>query len=182
MTARSETLGRAAVWTAWLGILALAGVCTQAQSNANERTFPQSKATLEKALKTLQGTLSGRLPSLEGFAKPGEHPLDRYQRGYYQTTVQVSPNPSGGSVVQVSTKVTAWYADPAGARSGYQLLTSNGRIEADLLDQLSDGLSATESTPPTGRPADPTEASVTTAGAPTIPAPVPGRLRQDHLG
>ena len=142
MRSRSETVVRAAGWAAWLGILALTGVCAQAQSNANERIFPQPKATLEKALKALQGTLSGRLPSLEGFAKPGEHPLDRYQRGYFQTTVQISANPSGGSVVRVSTKVTAWYADPAGTHSGYQLLTSNGRLEADVLDQLSDQLAA----------------------------------------
>jgi len=176
MMSRSKTLVRAA---AWLGLLALAGVCAQAQSNANERTFPQSKATLEKALKTVQGTLSGRLPSLEGFAKAGEHPLDRYQRGYYQTTVQVSANPSGGSVVRVSTKVTAWYADPAGARSGYQLLTSNGRLEADVLDQLSDQLAAvpapaekittTDSlSKPPGAPATDTKSSVS-APAPAFP-------------
>lgn len=179
MMSRSETLVRAAIWAAWLGILALAGVCAQAQTNANERTFPQSKATLEKALKALQGTLSGRLPSLEGFAKPGEHPLDRYQRGYYQTTVQVTANPSGGSVVRVSTKVTAWYVDPAGARSGYQLLTSNGRLEADVLDQLSDQLAAapapadkvttTASLPnPPGAPATDTKSAVS-APAPAFP-------------
>jgi len=159
MMSRSKTLVRSA---AWLGLLALAGVCAQAQSNANERTFPQSKATLEKALKTVQGTLSGRLPSLEGFAKPGEHPLDRYQRGYYQTTVQISANPSGGSVVRVSTKVTAWYADPAGARSGYQLLTSNGRLEADVLDQLSDQLAAVSA---------PAEKVPTSASLPKPPVP-----------
>ena len=179
MMSRSETLVRAAIWVAWLGILALAGVCAQAQTNANERAFPQSKATLEKALKAVQGTLSGRLPSLEGFAKPGEHPLDRYQRGYYQTTVQVTANPSGGSVVRVSTKVTAWYVDPAGARSGYQLLTSNGRLEADVLDQLSDQLAAapapaekvtnTASLPkPPGAPATDTKSAVS-APAPAFP-------------
>lgn len=179
MRSCSETLVRAAIWAAWLGILALAGVCAQAQTNANERAFPQSKATLEKALKALQGTLSGRLPSLEGFAKPGEHPLDRYQRGYYQTTVQVTANPSGGSVVRVSSKVTAWYVDPAGARSGYQLLTSNGRLEADVLDQLSDQLAAapvpaekvptTASLPnPPGAPATDTKSAVS-APAPAFP-------------
>jgi hypothetical protein len=44
--------------------------------------------------------------------------------------------------VRVSVEVTAWYADPVKAKSGYQLLTSNGRLEADLLDQLSDQLAA----------------------------------------
>jgi hypothetical protein len=175
MRSRFQTLVRATGWAAWLGILALAAVCTQAQSNSNERAFPQSKATLEKALKALQGTLSGRLPSLEGFAKPGEHPLDRYQRGYFQTTVQVSSSPSGGSVVRVSTKVTAWYADPAGVHSGYQLLTSNGRLEADTLDQLSDQLAAatapTEKAPATASLPAPREPAKDTKTAVSAPAP-----------
>ena len=111
-----------------------------AQTNPNERSFPQSKAAVEKALSTMESSLAGHLPGLEGFAKPGEHPLDGYQRAYFQTTVRVSSTPSGGSLVRVSTKVTAWFADPVASRSGYQLLTSNGRIEADLLDQLADQL------------------------------------------
>jgi len=114
-----------------------------AAANPNsERAFPQSRAAIEKALKSLQAALSGRLPSLEGFAEPGDHPLDRYQRGFYQSTVQVTATASGGALVRVSTKVTAWYNDPAAAHSGYQLLTSNGRLEADLLDQLADRLAA----------------------------------------
>lgn len=128
-------------------LVALSSIFSQAQT-AYERAFPQSKATIEKALKAMQGNLAGRLPTLDGFAKPGEQQLDRYQRGYYQSSVEVIPNGNGGAIVRVSTKVTAWYADPAGAHSGYQLLTSNGRLEADLLDQLSDevgkGTSETE--------------------------------------
>ena len=42
--------------------------------------------------------------------------------------------------MRVSVQVTAWYADPAGGHSGYQVLASNGRLEADLLDQLADQL------------------------------------------
>jgi len=111
-----------------------------AQTGPDERTYPQSKAAVEKALTALQSSLAGHLPVLDGFTKPGEHPLDRYQRGYYQTTVQISSTTSGGSLVRASTKVTAWYADPTSSRSGYQLLISNGRIEADLLDQLAEQL------------------------------------------
>jgi hypothetical protein len=88
----------------------------------------------------LQSSLAGHLPVLDGFATPGERPLDRYQRAYYQSTVTVSSTASGGSLVKVATKVTAWYADPVASRSGYQLVTSNGRLESDLLDQLSDQL------------------------------------------
>jgi hypothetical protein len=170
-------LRKLAGWCAgWLGILALAGVCAHAQSTANERSFPQSKATVEKALKAIQGTLAGRLPSLEGFAKPGLHPLDRYQRGFYQTTVQVSASPSGGSVVRVSTKVTAWYSDPSAARSGYQLLPSNGRLEADLLDQLSDQLASAPAPAEKAAPAAslPTPSGATAVDAkPAVSGPAP---------
>jgi len=123
---------------------------TAAQSGSTEagpyeRTYRQSKSTVERALKELQSSMSGRLPALEGFARPGNHPLSRYERAYYQSAVQVNSTPSGGSVVRVTTKVTAWYADSIPSRSGYQLLTSNGRIESDLLDQLTEALGSTTS-------------------------------------
>jgi hypothetical protein len=114
------------------------GAQTGPQAGAYERTYRQPKNSVEKALKELQAAMSGRLPALEGFALPGDHPLNRYQRAYYQSAVQVSSNASGGSVVRVSTKVTAWYTDSTAARSGYQLLASNGRLESDLLDELTD--------------------------------------------
>jgi hypothetical protein len=113
-----------------------------AQAGGSERAFPQSKATIEKVLKEMQAATSGRLPALEGFATSADHPLDRYQRGYYQAKFQVTAGPAGGAVVHVSVEVTAWYADPVASRSGYHLLTSNGRLETDLLDQLSDQLAA----------------------------------------
>jgi hypothetical protein len=105
-----------------------------------ERTFPQPKAAVEKVLKEMQAATAGRLPVLDGFATSPDHPLDRFQRGYYQSKFQVSAAPTGGSIVRVSVQVTAWYVDPIAARSGYQLLISNGRLEADLLDQLADQL------------------------------------------
>ncbi len=120
-------------------IFAFVAMVAQAQNNSYERTFPQSKTAIEKALKALQPSLSGRLPVLDGFAKAGEHPLDHYQRGFYQATAEVMSTPSG-SIVHISTKVTAWYADSDSSRSGYQLLKSNGRIEGDLLDQLEEQL------------------------------------------
>jgi hypothetical protein len=129
-----------------------------------ERTFRQSKSAVEKALKELQPSMGGRLPVLDGFAVPGDHPLSRYQRAYFQSSVDVIATPSGGSVVRVTTKVTAWYGDSTPSRSGYQLLISNGRIESDLLDQLNDLLatrpgavsadkSASESFPASAPPA-----------------------------
>jgi hypothetical protein len=126
-------------------LLLTAAQSGNAQAVPYERTFRQSKSAVEKALKELQPSTSGRLPVLEGFALAGDHPLNRYQRAYYQSAVQVSSTASGGSVVRVNTKVTAWYADSIPSRSGYQLLTSNGRLESDLLDQLTDLLATSPS-------------------------------------
>jgi hypothetical protein len=128
-------------------IIAVVSIGSAASGQTAERSFPQSKATVEETLKNLKTSLSGRLPVLEGFALASEYPLNRYERGYYQSSIEVKSTPGGGSVVRVSTKVTAWYADPKGAKSGYQLLPSNGRLEADLLDQLEDALAKNTKTP-----------------------------------
>ena len=164
-------MGRAKRAVAWAMLVAGMARCGMAQTNPVERTFPQSKSAVEKALKQLQPAMSGHLPTVEGFAQAGDRPLGRYQRAFYQCTVQVSTAPSGGSVVRVSTKVTAWYADPNPSRSGYQLLTSNGRVEGDLLDQLSDQLSS--NTPSADAGATRKTANKSSAGDPAISAPMP---------
>jgi len=168
-----------------------------AQSNGFERTFPQSKVAVEKALKDMQAATAGRLPVLDGFATSPDHPVDRYQRGYYQSKFQVSAAPSGGSIVRVSVQVTAWYVDPVAARSGYQVLTSNGRLEADLLDQLADRLAgkavsgvsspASDASKPfpsqraSGQSPSKQSASAPAPQEPTISAPVP-RLPENGGG
>ena len=126
-----------------------------AQTVPYERTFPQSKASVERALQELQSSKAGRLPTLDGFVDPGDRALDSFQRGYYQCRVEVTSAPSGGSLVRVSAKLTAWYADPAGSKSGYQLLPSNGRIETDFLDRLQEALgknAVAAKSPPTTSP------------------------------
>ncbi len=137
-----------------------------AQGAGLERTFPQSKATVEQILKGMQTATAGRLPVLDGFATSADHPLDRFQRGYYQSKFQVSATASGASLVRVSVQVTAWYADPVAARSGYQLLTSNGRLEADLLDQLAEQLAGKA---PGAGPNS--KASASAAAAPSVKTP-----------
>ena len=145
-----------------------------AQSGGYERSFPQSKAAVEKVLKEMQ--VAGRLPVLDSFATSADRPIDRYQRGYYQSKFQVFAAPTGGSVVRVSVQVTAWYADPVAAKAGYQLLISNGRLETDLLDQLADQLAANA---PPARPSAPATAAARppanppASTEPTISAPVP---------
>lgn len=151
--------------------------------NSYQRIFPQSKAAVEKTIKAMQTSMSGRLPTLDGFANPGEHSLERYERGYFQATAEVTPV-ANGSLVQVSVKVTAWYQDPAGSHSGYQLLQSNGRLEGDILDQLQEQLA--KSTPSPNTTAATAQAPPQKAAAPAqqsrpvasnseaaIPAPAP---------
>jgi hypothetical protein len=102
--------------------------------------FPQSKAIVEKRLKELQSSSAGHLPVLEGFTVSGDRPLEHYRRGYYQCTAQVSTTPTGGSQVRVNATISAWYTDPSTGKSGYQVLPSNGRLEADFLDRLEEAL------------------------------------------
>jgi len=158
---------------------------TIAQNTTNERTFPETPAQIEKTLKSLQAS-AGRLPVLDGFVVPGSRTLEHYQRGYYQCNLQVSPAPSGGSVVRVSAKITAWYADSDPAKSGYQVLASNGRIESDLLDRLEDALGskaavADAPAPVRTSPAKPKAQSA--SPAPTISAPMPAdAVRGEPIG
>ena len=141
-----KCLAVVALWS--IALVFFAGAVS-AETRPVERAFRAPKKTVEKALKQLQPAMSGHLPTLEGFVLVGDHPLPRYQRAFYQCTAQVSETPEG-SVVRMSANVTAWYQDTSSARSGYQLLTSNGRLEADLLDQLSDQLSSVNTTQTNG--------------------------------
>jgi hypothetical protein len=146
-----------------------------AQNVPYQRTFPQSKAIVEKQLKELQSSSAGHLPTLEGFTVPSDRPWNRFHRGYYQCAAQVSATSSGGSVVRVNATITAWYADPVPSKSGYQVLPSNGRLEADFLDRLQEALgdaSGSSSIPMPVANAPPSTAKYSSSPAgPTLPTP-----------
>ncbi len=151
--------------------------CVAQSSPKGERTFSQPASVIRAAVKKLPGGTYGPLPVLDGFVVPGQHALDRYKRPYYQCEVRITPVPSGGSVVRVTTKITAWYSDSA--RSGYEVLESNGRLESDLLDRLQDFLGVASTYPhSTAEAAKSTSAGTkSVAPAPDISAPMP-RLPQ----
>lgn len=147
-----------------------------AQSVPYQRAFPQSKAIVEKRLQELQSSSAGHLPVLAGFTVPGDRPLDGFHRGYYQCAAQVSSTPSGGSMVRVNATITAWYTDAVSAKSGYQVLPSNGRLEADFLDRLQEALggqgSASSTTPVANSPPSPPRNHSNPPGpAPSAPLP-----------
>ncbi|MFZ0039095.1 MAG: SH3 domain-containing protein [Candidatus Acidiferrales bacterium] len=111
------------------------------QAAPAEKTFNAPKASVDKALQSLRSSTSGRLPTLDGFVDSSE-PLEHYERGFFQCAIVATAAPGGGTSVRVGVKITAWYADPSGARSGYRVLPSNGRIESDFLNGLGDALGA----------------------------------------
>jgi len=117
------------------------------QTKTYERRFHDSAGNIKKVLQQMQPAMAGHLPVLDGFAVPASHPLNLYERGYYQASTQVMANAGGDNIVRITVKVTAWYSDPDGSHPGYQLLPSNGRIEADILDQLSEKLAALKAAP-----------------------------------
>jgi hypothetical protein len=123
---------------AFLGFIATAFAPSPmaAQSAPVERTFKNPKDAVEAAVKDLRASASGRLPVLDGFVEPPDESLDRFERGFFQCEIQVTPAAGGGTLVRVTAKITAWYADPNSAKAGYRQLPSNGRIEADYLDRL----------------------------------------------
>ena len=111
-----------------------------AQAVPYARTFYKSTEEVERTLKEVQAYAGQKLPIVDGFVGPVDQPLDRYERAFYQFSIELAPGSSGGTIVSVTAKITAWYADRDPSKSGYQVLPSNGRLELDLLDRLSDKL------------------------------------------
>ena len=133
---------------------------TPAQAIPYARNFPMPRPQIEQALKDLQAYSGQKLPVLDGFVAPAEKPLDRYERGFYQFSIELLPGDAGGTIVRLSAKITAWYADRDVTKSGYQVLPSNGRLELDFLDRLEEKL--------TGKPV---ASASPTANSPQAPQP-----------
>jgi hypothetical protein len=126
---------------------AFGAVLTDAQAVPYARSYAKSKDEVDQALKELQAYVGQKIPILEGFVVPAGKPLDHYERAFYQLNIELLPGESGATVVRLSAKITAWYADRDPSKSGYEVLPSNGRLELDLLDRLQEKL--------TGKPVDP---------------------------
>jgi hypothetical protein len=102
--------------------------------------LPKSKDEVEAALKEMQAYAGQKLPIVDGFVAVEDQPLGRYERAFYQFSIDLVPDAPGATTIRVTAKITAWYADRDPSKSGYQVLPSNGRLELDLLDRLSDKL------------------------------------------
>jgi hypothetical protein len=154
-----------------------------AQAIPYARNFTMPRAQVEQALKDLQAYSGQKLPALDGFVAPPDKPLDRYERGFYQFSIELLPGDAGGTIVRLSAKITAWYADHDVTKSGYQVLASNGRLELDFLDRLEEKLtgkpvasmSSTANTPQAPQPKLDLSAARSAA---TMAAPLPQAAQQ----
>ncbi len=200
-SARFNLRARSAILAASAILAITSARVASAQSVPYQRTFPQSPALVEKQIKQMQSSSAGHLPALEGFAVSGDRPLDGYHRGYYQCTAHVSSTASGGSMVRVNATITAWYTDPLTGKSGYQVLSSNGRLENDFLDRLHEALgdqaspsggtpssnppsaSGSPSSPPGGARTPPPHAAASAASRPPAGSPfnLGDPLSLDHM-
>ncbi|HUN61422.1 MAG TPA: SH3 domain-containing protein [Candidatus Sulfotelmatobacter sp.] len=134
--------------------LTLATAAAHAQSTPYARSFAKPKPEVEQALKDLQAYTGQKLPILDGFVGPVSKPLDRYERGFYQFTIELLPGGNGATIVRLSAKITAWYADRDVSKSGYDVLPSNGRLELDFLDRLNEKLGGKPVAAPASAPSD----------------------------
>lgn len=110
----------------------------RAQAVPYARTFAKSREDVDKALKELQAYAGQKLPTVDGFVAKGDQPLTRYERAFYQYSIDLLPTSGETTIVRVTAKITAWYVDTVPWKSGYQVLPSSGRLELDLLDRLSE--------------------------------------------
>ena len=139
-------------------VLVLAAITVLPQAVPYARSYLKPKDQVDRALKDLQANSGQKLPILDGFVAPGTKPLDQYERGFYQFSVELLPGDNSTTVVRLAAKITAWHVDRDITKSGYEVLPSNGRLELDLLDRLQEKL--------TGKPVDPPATMNTTLQMP----------------
>jgi hypothetical protein len=156
---------------------------TPAQTIPYARNFALPRPQVEQALKDLQAYSGQKLPVLDGFVAQPDKPLDRYERGFYQFSIELLPGDSGGTIVRLSAKITAWYADRDVSKSGYQVISSNGRLELDFLDRLEEKLTGkpVSSAPPTSTSPQAPQPKLDLSGAraaATMAAPLPQAAQQ----
>jgi hypothetical protein len=163
-----KTLGAAAHFAALLLAFAFIAALAGAQTAPYERTFTKPATDVERVVRNLRPSSSGRLPTVDGFVEASDLPTDRYERGYYECTFQVVATPAGGASVRASAKITAWYNDPTPGRSGYRVLVSNGHIENDFLDQIQETLGPGSVSKPSGSATAPPAAKSNAAPAPPV--------------
>lgn len=108
------------------------------EAKSTERVYKHQQADVEKALEDLQAYDTARLPVLAGFVNAKANTLKDFDNPHYQFLIDLIPQGSGHTLVQVKAQITAWYVGSVtSAHSQYAQIPSNGRLEEELLDRLS---------------------------------------------
>ena len=125
-----------------LALLLVTGVLTaqETEQPAQEREFPASTLAVKTALQQLGAYQGAKLPTLDGFIRLERAGAGPFERPYYEFKIELVTASPEKTLVRVKAHVSAWYNDPQATNSGYQAFESNGRLEGDLLDRLSDYL------------------------------------------
>ncbi|HTZ47506.1 MAG TPA: SH3 domain-containing protein [Verrucomicrobiae bacterium] len=160
-------------WITAIAVLIVCAAAVQGQTTPYARSFAKAKPEVEQALKELQGYAGQKLPVLDGFVGPVSKPLERYERGFYQFTIEVLPGDNGATMVRLSAKITAWYADRDVSKSGYDVLPSNGRLELDFLDRLEEKLTGKPVASAAGASAETPKPKLDLSGVPGAGALIP---------
>lgn len=144
-----NTVWRNRQWQCAIALMAvLAPLCgclpswSQTKSSAaQERSYPYSSDVVRKTLEGIGAYQGGALPMTDGFVPATVAQVEQYERPFYQYRLELTPATHGTSTaVRVEARISAWFADGEVGQAGYRALSSNGRLEADLLDRLQTAL------------------------------------------
>lgn len=120
----------------------------EALPGVQQREYPFSLPAIQAALKNLGAYQGSRLPSLEGFVVSKDVvDLRDYQRPYNEFKIDLTAKAANQTLVRVQANVSAWFVGNDPTSSGYRAFESTGRLEADLMDRLSDYLKNKSSDP-----------------------------------
>jgi hypothetical protein len=161
-------LGSPWVAPAVMLLVTLPALNAQPPAGVKQREYPASSASLTAALQKLGAYQLSRLPILEGFVQTQGLQLDRYSRPYYEFKIDFVPGGDNRTLVRIKANISAWYSEGDGATQGYRVLQSNGRLETDLLDRLSDYLGQNNS--PMAPPKSSLEEQIATTHAQRVEA------------
>jgi hypothetical protein len=158
-------------------------IWTQSQDSAPiERTYSFSVDAVQKALQKIGGFRGGKLPILDGFVNATD--LERYDHPYFQYRVHLKSVDANTTLVSVEARISALYANQDPARSEYQSLPSNGRLESDLHDRLQQALRSTTASPsvqPKNKDATPPNPPPTEVAVAPSPAAMTAQAQLDAI-
>jgi len=133
----SKLLKTAVLLLFTIGLLSTAAA--QNDVGTYQREFDHPIDDLKQALVALHADETQRLPTVRGFVSDNLA-IGEYERPYYQFETELVPRNANRTLLRIKARVTAWHTDSAGGQQEYRSLNSNGRLESEFLDRVTDYL------------------------------------------